>query len=90
MISHGGAISGKTTGILLVFCEITKSGITDRVKPHVTAMHQLLKLIESNTRLLSNTVVRKLRIKLKGRLAVGVLPSRRHAISRRGPLLPNS
>lgn len=82
--SHRRAISGKATGILLVLCEITKSGITDRVKPHVTGMYQVLKSVESNERLLNNTMVRKLRIKLEGRLAVGVLPSRRPVMSRRG------
>ncbi|KAF8513769.1 TBCD protein [Gautieria morchelliformis] len=77
----------KTIGILRVLCEIAKSGITDQVKVHVPAMHQVLKSIESNAWLLSNTVVRKLRTKLEGRLAVGVLPSRRPAMLQRARVL---
>ena len=75
----------KIIGILHVLCEITKSGITDHVKPHVASMRQVLTLVESNPRVLNNTVVRRFKIKLEGRLGVGMLPSRASAVLRRGP-----
>ncbi|KAF8583340.1 ARM repeat-containing protein [Ramaria rubella] len=77
----------KTIGVLQVLCEIIKSGITTQILPHVSGMRQVLQRVESNSRLLSNTVIRRLRVKLEGRLAVGSLPSRTPIVLQRGRAL---
>ncbi|KAF8510075.1 TBCD protein [Hysterangium stoloniferum] len=80
----------KTIGTLHVFCEIIKSGIPVSVIPHLTSIHRILQKCGSNQKLQSNTFVRRYNIKLEGRLAVGILPPRRSAMSKGRALQPDA
>lgn len=77
----------KAIGLLHVFCEMTKSGIPSSITPYLSNIHEVLLRIESTETLLNNTVIRKYRIKLAGRLSLGVLPSRVRTTAKGIPLI---
>ncbi|KIJ54812.1 hypothetical protein M422DRAFT_24702 [Sphaerobolus stellatus SS14] len=65
----------RTIGILQALCEITKSGVPDLVMPYVPSMREILAKVEASEFLLNNSLVRKYKIKLEGRLSAGSLPA---------------
>jgi hypothetical protein len=66
----------QSIGILRVLCEVVKSGPADQVKFNVTSILRAANAVSQSGTLSSNTVARRFRIKLLGRIAMRLLPAR--------------
>lgn len=76
----------KSIGALQTLCEIMKTAPIEIALAHVPSMLALGKLIESNKLLMTNAIVRKLKVKLVSRAALRLLPTTSISNRRRGLL----
>jgi hypothetical protein len=73
-------------GILQVLCEVAKSGSAEQVQSEVDPLMSLARILQENTTLSSNTVIRKYRTKLISRIAIRLLPAKAIAGRKNGML----
>jgi len=65
----------QTIGALQTLCELMKNAPIGTVMPHVSAALAIGKLVESDEGLMTNAIVRKLRVKLVSRAGLRLLPA---------------
>jgi hypothetical protein len=68
--------------VLQVICEVVKSGPAEQSRAHHGRIFQISNMISHDSTLATNTLVRKLRMKLFGRMSLRALPARSSAPSR--------
>ncbi|KAI0086506.1 ARM repeat-containing protein [Irpex rosettiformis] len=77
----------QTIGALQVLCELTKSAPAHQVLPFVRELFNITSAVGASTRLASNTLIRKLRIKLVSRTLLRLMPAKRKRIRSKGKTL---
>lgn len=76
----------QTIGTLQVLSELTKSAPSHQILPYIPKLFGITDAVNASTRLTSNTLLRKLRIKLVSRTLLRLMPAKR-SIRRKGKYL---
>lgn len=71
-------------GTLRVLCEAAKSGAAELVQEHLPSFLEITKVVSESKKLMSNTVIRKLRTKLVSRVVLRLLPARTRKLRGQG------